>query len=166
MGIFEKTQSPQRFLSLILMYCRAEEARKECDIRRAIPEESNNAVMWCKSCHTDAVGSPYRHGTEIGILQTVHIDTEMVGRHPFAVKRVDATCAAKIMLCGMGVELVFRESVIALEQFEIVFMDFDHQCIFLSADGTITSGEFRKVSMNPENHPAAMATSPVGPLWF
>jgi hypothetical protein len=75
------------------------------------------------------------------------------------MKWVDAADFTEIVLRGMCMELVERKRLFALEQFELILMDFNHKRILPSTDGTVTRRELRKVCSNGEDHSFAVATS-------
>ena len=95
-------------------------------------------------------------------FQTEHIDAKAVWSNSLAMKGINAANLAKKVPCSLGMELVLCEQFLASKQGEFALMDFDHQRIFLFADGAVTHGEFREIGFNLEAHTAAVAHALVG----
>ena len=98
-------------------------------------------------------------------MRVGYTDAEVVGRDPFAMKRVDAADLAEEMAGGPGVEPVFAERLFAGKQGEPCFMHLDHECILPAADRAVTHRKFGKVGLDLEADGAAVATSKVFLHW-
>lgn len=75
------------------------------------------------------------------------------------MKRVDSADLTEIVLRRVCMELVKRKRLLSLEQFELILMDFDHECILASTDRTVARRELRKICRNGEDHRSAVATT-------
>src|SRR5690349_17126138 len=88
---------------------------------------------WIDHGHPDTLGRAYRHGGGIEPLQTEHVDPEMIGRGPLAMKGVHATARTEEVLRAMRIPLVSRQYLRAVEDGELAFMHLRHQRVFAAA---------------------------------
>ena len=63
--------------------------------------------------HANAFGRPHRDRGGIEILETEHVDAEMIRRRALAVERVDAAARAEKMLRAVRIPFVGRQEILA-----------------------------------------------------
>ena len=86
------------------------------------------------SLHRGAHGPAYRDPCGIEVVEAEDVDAEVVGRDPFAMKRINAASLAKEMTRGHGVEAVLGKRVLPGEQPEPAFVDLHHQRILATTN--------------------------------
>lgn len=75
------------------------------------------------------------------------------------MERVDAAGFAEKVSCGMGVKLIFGQTVFTLNKLKFTFMDFNHESIFSDANSAVTGSQLWRVCDDFELHVTAVAAA-------
>ena len=108
---------------------------------------------------------PNRNVRRLEVVETEHIDAQVVGRDPLAVEGIDAAHLAEEVPSGLGVELILGQGRLAGEQFELALVNLDHECVLAPTDRAIAHGEFGEVGFDLETDRAAVATADIRFQW-
>jgi hypothetical protein len=112
-----------------------------------------------RSCHRGTDSLPNGDSFRVKSVQAKHIDTQIVGRHALAMKRVDAADFAKEVSRGFGVELVFGQCVLSRQQPKLAFVDLDHERVFAFADGAIAHRQLWEICVHFKPNGTAVTAS-------
>ncbi len=95
----------------------------------------------------------------IDAVEAAGIDADLVRVRPRHIKRVHAAMPAKGVLGRVGVELIGRELLAALQQLELRGRHDQMQDALLGADRAVAFEQIGQVGAHPKPHPAAMTTA-------